>query len=190
MIKMGDALSLVEKQRGDAIMLSTMTGGGAWSGVSNNVKLDLPVSGAMGKASSIALGLALAQPDRKVMVVDGDGSLLMNLGSLVTIGGKMPSNLVHFVIDNGVYGVTGGQPTPNAENYNFAEIAKGSGYSASYEFDDLEDFATSIDEIMNTSGPIMVALKSVPEIDPVPINERPPTRRLPAAIKELAAELK
>ena len=89
-----------------------------------------------------------------------------------------------------LYGVTGGQPTPNADGYNFADIASGAGYSASYLFDDLEDFATTIDEIMRAKGPIMVSLKSVPEIDPVPINNRPPSRGLPVAIKELAAELK
>ena len=58
----------------------------------------------------MALGIALAKPDTKVILFDGDGSLLMNLGSLVTIGNKAPKNLVHFVMDNGVYATTGGQP--------------------------------------------------------------------------------
>src|SRR5436305_13524905 len=70
--------------------------------------------GSMGMASSIGLGLALARPDLRVFVVDGDGSLLMNLGSLATIGLLQPSNLVVIVMDNGEYATTGGQPTPTA----------------------------------------------------------------------------
>ena len=68
----------------------------------------------MGKASSIGLGIALARPDKKVLVIDGDGSLLMNLGSLVTVANMSPKNLVHFVYQNGTYGVSGGQPIPGS----------------------------------------------------------------------------
>ena len=64
----------------------------------------------MGKGSSIALGLALARPDIPIILFDGDGSLEMNLGSLVTVANKAPKNLYHFVIQNGVYAMTGGQP--------------------------------------------------------------------------------
>jgi thiamine pyrophosphate-dependent acetolactate synthase large subunit-like protein len=70
--------------------------------------------GSMGMASSIGLGLALARPDTRVFVLDGDGSLLMNLGSLATIGLLQPANLVLVVVDNEVYATTGGQPTPTA----------------------------------------------------------------------------
>ena len=70
--------------------------------------------GSMGLASSIGLGLALARPDIRVFVLDGDGSLLMNLGSLATIGLLQPSNLVVIVMDNEEYATTGGQPTPTA----------------------------------------------------------------------------
>src|SRR5882724_13690509 len=69
--------------------------------------------GAMGLASSHALGLALGRPDKRVIVLDGDGSLLMNLGSLVTIGAAAPPNLVHFVSRNGTYEENGGHPIPN-----------------------------------------------------------------------------
>ena len=152
--------------------------------------MDLPVSGAMGKASSIALGLCLAKPQRKIIVVDGDGSLLMNLGSLVTIGGKAPVNLYHFVMHNGVYTVTGGQPVPNADGITFTGLAKGAGYANCFEFDDLEDFATSIDEIFAARGPVMIALKSEPVIENTPQEMRPRvTRRTPQAIKELKETL-
>lgn len=190
MIPMTDALSLIEKHRGDAVVFSTMTGGSTWRDVSGNEALDLPISGAMGKASSIALGLSLARPDKKIIVVDGDGSLLMNLGSLVTIGGKGPENLYHFVINNEVYAVTGGQPVPNAGGYTFAGLAQNAGYAAAFEFDDLEDFATSLNEVMSTRGPVMVSLKTVPEIVETPIALRArPARRTPQAVHEVRETL-
>ena len=80
--------------------------------------------GSMGVASSIGLGLALAHPDRRVFVIDGDGSLLMNLGSLATIGLLQPANLVLVVIDNEAYATTGGQATPTAHGADLAAAAR------------------------------------------------------------------
>ena len=110
MIPAFDAIRAIERQRGDAIVVSTMTPNSYWKAVSTDRELDLPIYGGMGKASSVALGLALAVPDRKIMVLDGDGGLLMNLGSLVTIAEQRPGNLVHVVFEDGVYFTTGGQP--------------------------------------------------------------------------------
>ena len=86
--------------------------------------------GSMGLASSIGLGLAFARPDRRIIVLDGDGSLLMNLGSLATIGWTRPANLVLIVWDNGVYGTTGGQPTATAEGADLEMAAKSMGFAA------------------------------------------------------------
>ena len=83
--------------------------------------------GSMGLASSIGLGLALAQPDLRVFVLDGDGSLLMNLGSLATIGLLQPPNLVLVVMDNEEYATTGGQPTPTARGADLAAAARAMG---------------------------------------------------------------
>jgi thiamine pyrophosphate-dependent acetolactate synthase large subunit-like protein len=80
--------------------------------------------GSMGVASSIGLGLALARPEAHVFVVDGDGSLLMNLGSLATIGLLQPANLVLVVMDNEAYATTGGQPTPTAQGADLAAAAR------------------------------------------------------------------
>lgn len=190
MIAMDDALRLIEERRGDAVVLPTMVGGRGWQKLTGDESLNLPVSGAMGKASSVALGLCLARPDRKVIVIDGDGSLLMNLGTLVTVGGQAPENLCHVVLDNGVYAVTGGQPVPNAENFSFAGLAKAAGYAATFEFDDLEELATGVDEVMSSVGPVFVSIKTVPEIENTPIRQRVRTaRRTPEAIKDLARAL-
>src|SRR5262245_57450563 len=132
-----EALGVIAQQRGDALVLPTMSAGRAWIHLSDKPELDLPISGAMGKASSVGLGLALARPERKVIVLDGDGSLLMNLGSLVTIGGMAPKNLIVFVCQNGVYEITGGQPIPGVERLDFGQIALGSGFKRTEQVDDV-----------------------------------------------------
>ena len=84
MISSLDAVRAISRERGDAVVVSTMTPNRYWESVSENRDLDLPIFGAMGKASSVALGIALAQPDKKIIILDSDGGLLMNLGSLIT----------------------------------------------------------------------------------------------------------
>ena len=161
MISSQDAATAISRERNDAIVVTTMTPNRYWDNASEDQTLDLPIFGAMGKASSVALGLAIAQPHKKVIVLDGDGSLLMNLGSLVTIADQEPQNLVHFVFEDGVYFTTGAQPIPGAGKFNLAGMAREAGYSASYEFDDLEDLASELPNIMSQTGPIFVCLKVV-----------------------------
>jgi len=191
MIDQVDLMKVIEKLRHDAVVIPTMRANIGWVQVSNNIKRDTPISGAMGKASSFALGLCLAQPSSKVILFDGDGSLLMNLGSLVTVGNKGPKNLYHFVMDNGVYATTGGQDVPGAGVTDYAAMARAAGYTHSYEFSDLEDFATQAEEVLNQEGPVMVSIKSVPNIRPP--QERAstrgaPARRTPEAIADLMEE--
>jgi|GEM_PF-2991142 len=90
MISSLDAVRAISRERGDAVVVSTMTPNRYWESVSENRDLDLPIFGAMGKASSVALGIALAQPDKKIIILDSDGGLLMNLGSLITLAGPRP----------------------------------------------------------------------------------------------------
>ena len=188
MIKNEDAARIIDEHRQDGIVVATMNAGNMNFGlaaVSKNQELDLPLSGCMGKASSMGLGMALAQPDRKVIVLDGDGSLLMNLGTLVTIGNKAPENLYHFVFDNGVYAVTGGQPTPLEGSGNYVEMASGAGYAAVYDFEDTEDLATGIDEVLKEKGPVFVRLRIEPQIENTPVQFRArPTRSTTSASRE------
>src|SRR5437588_12166579 len=113
MLTTDSVIQMLRPIRHDELVLPTMTALVAW-GAEPLGPWDLPVVGAMGSASTIGLGLALARPERRVWVLDGDGSLLMQLGSLATIGAVAPPNLVHMVIANGVYAFTGGQPLPQA----------------------------------------------------------------------------
>ncbi|MBA7696841.1 hypothetical protein ES703_105493 [subsurface metagenome] len=168
MIASFEAQKVISRHRGFAIIVATMTSNLEWSQVSTNPDLDLMFSGAMGKASSMGLGLALARPDMKVIVLDGDGSLLMNLGSLVTIANMAPPNLIHFVFENSVYLMTGGQPIPGAGKFSFTALARDAGYTNVHEFEDLESLENNMETVMNQVGPTFVCLK-VP-----PATERPP----------------
>ena len=162
------ALKIISQHRDNAIIVATMTANFEWPQISNNPDLDLMFSGAMSKASSTGLGLALARPDMKVIVLDGDGSLLMNLGSLVTIANMAPPNFIHFLLDNRVYRTTGGQPVPYADRFSYAALARDAGYANTYEFEELEGLEKNIGTIVNQPGPTFVSLK-VP-----PLTERPP----------------
>ena len=119
-------------------------------------------TGAMGQASSHALGLAIGNPDRRIIVLDGDGSLLMNLGSLVTVASVSPKMFLHIVFENGVYEVNGGHPIPGAGEVNFAGIALASGYQNAVCFSKLHEFKYALPGLLKENGPVMAVLKVVP----------------------------
>ena len=162
MIDTRDAMRAFLPYRQNSVVVTTDTSVLCWGDVTDNDNLDLP-NPAMSKASSLALGVAISQPNRRVIVWDGDGGLLMNLGSLVSIGGQSPSNLLHIILDNGVYAMTGGQPVPNADEVSYPEMALAAGYVKTYEFENLEDWITNVGDILNLDGPVMVVLKTIPE---------------------------
>ena len=109
--------------------------------------------GGMGLVSSLGLGVALAAPDRKVIVMDGDGSLLMNLGSLATIARQRPPNLVHLIWDNHQWGETGGQPTHTATGTDLAAIARAAGVPRVAAVDTLPDLEEALDRALREDGP-------------------------------------
>ena len=188
MIDMRDAMRVIVKLRKDDIVVSTETSIGAWADVTDDVTLDLPIP-AISKGSSMALGVALAQPDRRVILWDGDGSLRMNLGSLVTVGGMAPPNLYHIVLDNGIYAMTGGQPVPNADGLDYQGLAESAGYAKTYLFDDLEDWVTGIGEALEQKGPVLIVMKTAPELTDWRNDPPPPGRRMPEAAPVARAAL-
>jgi len=178
-----EALRVISRYRGDAIVVATMTSNYEWSKVSANPDLDLLFYGTMGKASSLGLGLALARPDKKVIVLDGDGSLLMNLGSLVTIAHMAPRNFIHFLCENRVYRVSGGQPTPCASEVSYAGLARSAGYPRVYEFDTVPGLEKNLETIMRQDGPTFVCLKVAP------VKEHPRLTPTPAILARFKAAL-
>lgn len=113
----------------------------------------------MSGAIPLALGLALAQPQREVVAVSGDGSLLMSLGSLVTVVGSGAANLTIVLLDNGLYEVTGGQETPAARSaVDYAGLARAAGFPSTAEFRDLADWQTQAAEVLALPGPRFIRL--------------------------------
>jgi sulfopyruvate decarboxylase subunit beta len=118
--------------------------------------------GSMGLASSIALGVALNRPDRRVVIFDGDGNVLMNLGSLALIGAMQPANLVHVVFDNEVYGSTGNQRTISAQ-VALEEIARASGYQRVQRVDTATTLRNVAQEFLAKPGPSFLLIKIEPD---------------------------
>ena len=125
------------------------------------------------------------------MLFDSEGDILMSLGILATVAEQAPPNLYHFLIDNGVYATTGGQPVPNADNIQYDMIARGCGYPRSHAFTEIEEFERALPGIMAAPGPVFVACKVVPEIENAPIGRRRrwQTRTRDQVIKDLRKEL-
>lgn len=174
MIVSEEAMRVLNRHRGDAVVVTNFMTNVVWANVSECEDLDLRAGfrAAMGKASSVGLGLALARPERRVMVLDGDGSLLMNLGSLASISQSAPQNLVHILFQDNAYTATGGQPIPGAGKLDFEMIARGAGLRQCSTFDDLEELASDIGPLLLKEGPIFICLKVVtpprPESDIFP----------------------
>ena len=113
--------------------------------------------GSMGLASSIGLGIALKNSKKTVFVLDGDGNILMNLGSLTTVGSLKPTNFVHFILDNQIHESTGGQPT-HSKIVSLEKIAKAAGYAV-YKTDNKLDLEMILKKIKTVKGPIMILIK-------------------------------
>jgi len=125
--------------------------------------------GSMGLASSIGLGLAMVQPELRVFVVDGDGSLLMNLGSLATIGWVRPANLVVIVWDNQVYGTTGGQDTATAHGADLEAAARAMGATATTTVSTETEFDGAIARSKAEPGPWIIIVRvteTMPTVKP------------------------
>src|SRR5207247_3104935 len=156
-MKPEDVLKVIAAHRGDAICVPTMTTGPAWREMQPD-DLSVGCVGFMGGASSLGLGLALANPNRRVVVFDGDGSLLMQLGSLATIAGARPRNLIHLLFKNGVYHTSGSQEIPGGLVVDFVQMAKGAGYRDAFAIKDLGEFRRRFPSMLTAEGPLFVEL--------------------------------
>lgn len=172
MMQMADILKTFKEYRGDAIVVPGK-GLRYWAGMTTRPELDVAlVPTAMGGRAAFAFGLALAQPQRKVLLFDSEGDMMMGLNILPTIAEHAPKNFYHFLLDNECYATTGGQPVPNAKKIAYDIVARGAGYARTYSFDNLETFAINLERILSGPGPVFVALKIVPEIENEPIGQR------------------
>jgi len=114
----------------------------------------------MGMASSIGLGLAMARPDKKVIVLDGDGAILMNLNSLTTEASNAPANLVHIIWDNAQYQITGGQPTHTGGKADIEAIARGAGFKQTLTVETIAAFKEALSQVFSQPGPWILVAKT------------------------------
>ena len=134
--------------------------------------------GSMGLACPIALGVAMAQQHRRVIGIEGDGSILMQLGSLGTIAAHAQKNLIIVILDNGTYQITGGQPTLTSRGADIVAIARGAGLAQSAWACDEKDFEARIDIALTADGPWLIAVRT---------DDKPPTgqtERNPSRIRD------
>lgn len=143
-------------RRGEALLLAGL-GSPAWDlAAAGDDPRHVHLWGGMGGAFAMGLGLALARPDRRVVVLTGDGEALMGLASLATIAAARPANLALLVLDNGSYGETGGQPTATAAGVDLAGIAAAAGFPATARLDREEAVSSALDLLLETRGPVLV----------------------------------
>jgi thiamine pyrophosphate-dependent acetolactate synthase large subunit-like protein len=152
------ALEVLAQHRGERIVIATMASIGLWPRLSNGPLDFAYMPSAMGQGPALGLGLALAHPERGVIVLNGDGSMLMNLGSLVTLA-NYPTNVYLVILDNGIYEITGGQPTAGTGHTDFAGLARAAGIPRVYAFDALEDWQAKAAEALAGPGPVVIWLK-------------------------------
>ena len=172
MMRIAEALEVFRPFRENAIVVPGR-GGRYWIDRTSRPELDVPLGDpAMGGHAGFGLGLALARPERKVVLFDSEGDILMSLGMLATIAEQAPANFYHFLLDNEVYATTGGQPVPNAKNIAYDRLALAAGYPRAHAFDEIADLARELPAILGRPGPVFVALKVYPEVENAPIGRR------------------
>jgi thiamine pyrophosphate-dependent acetolactate synthase large subunit-like protein len=145
------------------VVIPTMGSAREWMTLGSHPLDFIYAPSAMGHAPGLGLGVALARPDLQVIVCNGDGCQLMNLGCLITTTAAAPANYMLIVFDNGVYEVTGGQATAAADRpVDFCAIARGCGFASVFEFDDIEKWRADVSRVLATPGPTFVVLKVAP----------------------------
>lgn len=159
MMTLMQACQIVDDVREDAIVVTTMGAMGATDQLTPERPLTVACVPLMGGAASLGMGLALARPERVVMALDGDASLLMELGGLVSVAQAQPDNFFHILINNSVqFAGLGNLNTPGHAGIDFAGLARAAGYRACYRFESAEQFAAGISEVLDGPAPAFVEL--------------------------------
>ncbi len=138
---------------------------------------------AMGLALPLALGLAVARPDRRIVVVEGDGGLLMHMGGLVTVAAMAPANLTVLLIDNGVHGASGGQALAS-QSVDLAGLARAAGLTGAQAIGSVDEFRAALGHAFETAEVSLFALGTAPDTE----SARPPVALDPVAVKRRFAE--
>ena len=165
------AVARILKDRGDLLVVTGLGSPTYDTAAAGDNPLNFYLWGAMGSACTVGLGLALAQPQRRVLVITGDGEMLMGLGALATIGAKKPGNLAIAVIDNEHYGETGMQQSHTSMGVDFAAIACAAGFRHAVTIREMSELEAAIPILYTAKGPVMAVVKVMAAPDPMVLPE-------------------
>jgi thiamine pyrophosphate-dependent acetolactate synthase large subunit-like protein len=190
------ACRILDEHRADAVLVSTMTAMRHLDRIAPDARLTLSSVPLMGGSAGLGAGLAMARPERKVFVLDGDASLLMELGVLATVAGAGVPNFYHFVFANGVqFNGNANLTLSGSQTVDFAVCACASGYRAAWHFDNEAAFGAALPGILAAPGPVLVQLAIEPEAPALgpgnPAPEQPDKRfeRMGQEARVIMAEL-
>ena len=172
MIPSREVARAINYHRSDALVVSTSAALRDWHQVSDRRDLDIDLTDCMDRAPAVGLGLSLAQPHRRILVLDCDATLRTDLASLATIGEAAPGNFVHFVLEDADHTSTDGVPIRGLDKVDFEGMARSAGYAHACRFDNLEELLIGMEEIMRRPGPILVAVKVIPDPEPAAFPDR------------------
>lgn len=155
MLTAAQLLEPLAAHRTDEVVVTTMSVTRPWGLLSGHDLDFASADSAMGHAADLALGIALARPDKRVVCLNGDGSMLMTLGTLATVTGAGAENFLLVVVDNGSYEITGNQPIPGKGHVDFAALARAAGFPRAFRFDDPEVWSQAVPDLLTTPGPTL-----------------------------------
>jgi thiamine pyrophosphate-dependent acetolactate synthase large subunit-like protein len=162
-----EAVARVLNDRGDSLVITGLGSPTYDVAAAGDHPLNFYLWGAMGSAATVGLGLALAHPKRRVLVITGDGEMLMALGALATVAAKQPANLAIAVIDNERYGETGMQASHTGMGVDLAEIARGAGFKKTVTVRNMSEIKSAVQILYAAQGPVLTVLKVLAERDPL-----------------------
>jgi len=177
--------------RTDEVVVTCMSATRPWGRLSDHDLDFASADSAMGHTADLALGIALAQPSRRVICLNGDGSMLMSLGTLVTIAGSGAKNLVLFVLENGTYEITGNQPIPGSGQVDFPGMALAAGFPRVYSFNRDVGYEDALPEILAADGPVFVGVGVEPGSEgPISRSSREESRYLQTSLARSSADFR
>jgi thiamine pyrophosphate-dependent acetolactate synthase large subunit-like protein len=162
MLTKDQLLRPLARLRTDEVVVTCMSATRPWGRISDHDLDFASADSAMGHTADLALGVALARPGRRVVCLNGDGSMLMTLGTLATAVGAGATNFVLFVLENGVYEITGGQPIPGSGLVDFPAMARAAGFARVHDFSQAGPYEETLPRILSEPGPTFVGVKMEP----------------------------
>ena len=162
MLTRAQLLEPLAQRRTDEVVITTMSVVRPWGRLSDHDLDFASADSAMAHAADLALGIALAQPRRRVICLNGDGSMLMSLGTLATIVQANPANFILFVIANGTYELTGNQPVPAARQIDWPAFARAAGFPRCLHFADAQAYELALNDVLTGSGPTFISVDVEP----------------------------